>query len=111
MKLLVDENLSYKLVAHLNDLFPGSVRLSQVGLCRGTNDRAIWQYAKEHGFVIVTADNDFLMLSKTLGQPPKIVLLANCDYPTEAAARLINANAIRISEFERNDRPLLILRS
>lgn len=75
MKLLVDENLSYKLVAHLNDLFPGSVHLTQVGLCSGTNDRAIWQYAKEHGFVIVTADNDFLVLSKTLGQPPKIITL------------------------------------
>jgi predicted nuclease of predicted toxin-antitoxin system len=33
-----------------------------IGLTSGTSDREIWEYAKENGFAIVTADNDFLGL-------------------------------------------------
>ena len=110
MKLLFDENLSRRLVEAVQELFPGSVHVTQVGLSSGTPDRQIWDFAAANGFAIVTADNDFLALSGALGPPPKIIFLENCDYPTSVAARLIAANAIRLSEFERNDRPFLILR-
>jgi predicted nuclease of predicted toxin-antitoxin system len=110
MKLLFDENLSYRLVEAVRDLFPGSVHVTRVGLSSGTPDRRIWEYAGQNGFAIVTADTDFVTLANTLGPPPKVLLLENCDYPNDVAARVLSANAIRISEFEHNDRPLLILR-
>ena len=110
MKLLFDENLSRKLVELVRELFPGSVHVTQAGLSSGTRDREIWEYAKQNGFAIITADKDFSAFANTLGPPPKVVLLENCDYPTTTAARVISANALRISEFERNDRSLLILR-
>lgn len=110
MKLLFDENLSRRLVDAVQDLFPGSVHVTQVGLSSGTPDRQIWDYASQHGFATITADHDFLDLAGAVGPPPKIILLENCDYPTSVAARLIAANAIRLSEFDRNDRPFLILR-
>jgi hypothetical protein len=50
------------------------------------------------------------MMANTLGHPPKVIILENCDYPTIVAARLISTSAIRISEFARNDHSLLILR-
>ena len=53
---------------------------------------------------------DLVMVANTLGHPPKVIVLENCDYPTRIAARLIRASAIRISEFAGNDRSLLILR-
>jgi predicted nuclease of predicted toxin-antitoxin system len=37
--------------------------------------------------VIITADNDFLSLADTLGHPPKVTLLDNCDYPTNVSAQ------------------------
>jgi len=110
MKLLFDENLSRRLVEAVRDLFPGSVHITQVGLPGGTLDRTIWDYAAQNGFAIITGDTDFVTLANTLGHPPKVILLANCDYPTDIAVRLISSNAIRIAEFERDDRPLLILR-
>lgn len=110
MKLLFDENLSRKLVELVQDLLPGSVHVTQVGLSSGANDREIWDYAKRNGFAIITADRDFVMMANTLGHPPKVIILENCDYPTSVAARLISASAIRISEFDRNDDSLLILR-
>ncbi len=63
MKLLFDENLSYKLVELIQDLLPGSVHITQVGLNRGTPDREIWDYAKRNGFVIITADWDFVLMA------------------------------------------------
>jgi predicted nuclease of predicted toxin-antitoxin system len=109
MKLLFDENLSRRLVQATRDLFPDSVHVSQVGLTSGISDCQIWDYAKQHGFAI-TADTDFVAMANSYGLPPKVVLLANCDYPTSTAAHIIRANAIRLSQFERDSHALLILR-
>ena len=96
-------------MASVEDLFPGSAHVSQVGLTSSTSDRRIWEYAKQNGFVIGTADNDFLMFDTKLGHPPRVILLKNCDYPTNVAARVIRGNAIRIIEFDGDDLPVLIL--
>jgi len=82
----------------------------QVGLPSGTPDGDIWDFAKQSGFAIITADRDFILLANTLGQPPKIIILENSDYPTNVAAGLISSSAICISEFSRNAHPLSILR-
>jgi predicted nuclease of predicted toxin-antitoxin system len=44
------------------------------------DDRALWEYAREHGYVIVTKDDDFVRLQLLLGYPPKVILLrlGNC---------------------------------
>ena len=110
MKLLLDENLSRRLLEAIHDLFPGSVHVTQIGLGRATPDRKVWDYAVQNGFTILTADTDFITLTNTLGPPPKVILLEHCDYPTTFAAKIIRANATRIAEFEKNREPLLILR-
>src|SRR5579863_5690034 len=99
MKLLLDENLSHRLLAAILDLFPGSLQVTQVGLSSGTPDRKIWDYAQQNGFAILTADTDFVTLANTLGAPPKVILLENCAYPTGTAARTLRVNAVRIAEF------------
>jgi predicted nuclease of predicted toxin-antitoxin system len=55
MKLLFDESLSPRLVAFLEDLFPGSESALRNGLaCAG--DRSILEYAVAHDFVLVSID-------------------------------------------------------
>lgn len=98
MKLLLDENLSRRLVRRIADLFPSSAHVAEVGLLQAT-DSAIWQYAKANGFSIVSADSDFYELATALGPPPKFVWLKGCDYPTEIAESLLRGEAIRIGEF------------
>lgn len=41
MKLLFDENLSFRLVSELQDVFPGSAHLRDVGLV-GADDARVW---------------------------------------------------------------------
>ncbi|MGA2436466.1 MAG: DUF5615 family PIN-like protein, partial [Bryobacteraceae bacterium] len=57
MKLLLDENLSRRLVERLGDLFPGSTHVASEGLLQAQDSR-VWEYAKGNGFAIVTADAD-----------------------------------------------------
>lgn len=66
MKLLLDQNLSRKLVQQLNQIFPGTVHVSSV-LSETSEDRDIWRFAEVSGFVIVTKDDDFEQLSFCAG--------------------------------------------
>jgi predicted nuclease of predicted toxin-antitoxin system len=45
MKLLFDENPSFRLCERLASLFPGSVHVRSVGLAEA-DDRAIWDFAR-----------------------------------------------------------------
>jgi predicted nuclease of predicted toxin-antitoxin system len=110
LRLLFDANLSPRLVGLLAELFPDSVHVFDTGLARFTSDESIWEYAKNNGLVIVTADADFLDLAESRGSPPKIVRLENCNYRTAQAAELLRRNALRIGELEQSVRTVLIIR-
>jgi hypothetical protein len=66
MKLLFDQNLSFKLCRTLNDLFPGSIQVGLVGLADAT-DREVWEYAKINGFMLASLDSDFAEMAALLG--------------------------------------------
>ena len=58
MKLLFDQNLSRNLVQALSAVYPDSSHVALCGL-ETADDRAVWDYAKENGFAIVSKDMDF----------------------------------------------------
>ena len=74
MRLLLDENLSRRMVPFLQAHYPGSSQVVLAGL-EQKSDLEIWKYAKEHGFTIVTKDSDFQVLSLLNGAPPKVIWL------------------------------------
>ncbi len=74
MKLLLDENLSRRLVSQLQSAFPGTSQVVEVGLA-AADDLAVWRYARDHGFVLVTKDDDFHSLAALHGPPPVVVRL------------------------------------
>jgi predicted nuclease of predicted toxin-antitoxin system len=79
VKLLFDQNLSPRLVEHLSDLYPVSAHVHRLGLDRAS-DTLLWEYAREHGFALVTQDADFSEMSEALGFPPKVIWIrrGNC---------------------------------
>jgi predicted nuclease of predicted toxin-antitoxin system len=99
MKLLFDQNLSFKLCRQLADLFPDS---SQVRLLRlsEADDRAIWDYARDNRFVLVTQDSDFADLAGLLGPPPKVIWLRSGNQPTSVIERILRRHAQAIVAFE-----------
>jgi predicted nuclease of predicted toxin-antitoxin system len=109
VKLLFDANISRRIVAMLEDLFPGSSQATLLGLSGEAPDEMIWEAARKGSFTIVTADTDFVRLSARYGAPPKVIRLERMDYSTHIAASLIRRNALTIAHFEKSKRNVLVL--
>ena len=102
MKLLLDENLSPRLVGALADVYPGSTHVHQCGL-GSTEDAAIWKYAKENGFAIVSKDSDFQERSVLQGYPPKVIWLRATNCTSAKIEELLRAAVPLVSRFIRED--------
>lgn len=98
MKLLLDENLSDRILSEILDLYPDSSHVKTHGLAR-TDDSLIWSFAKEHGYVIVSKDSDFHQRSLVFGSPPKFIFLRVGNCPTTRITELLRANVALISAF------------
>ena len=99
MRLLFDENLSPRLPERLTAEFPGSCHVRSVRL-RGAEDATIWEYAAQHGFVIISKDNDFRQLSFLKGPPPKVVWLSIGNTGTESVLQLLRDRLSIVAAFE-----------
>src|SRR5438874_2021286 len=99
MKLLLDQNLSWKLVNQLEELYPGTTHIKFV-LTTAADDHDIWLFARENGFVIVSKDDDFEQRSILSGHPPKViwVRLGNCK--TSDIAALLQRSVKNILAFD-----------
>ncbi len=75
MKLLFDQNLSWRLPQRLADLYPDSRHVREFVVMKESEDVDIWEYAKIDGYLIVTKDVDFQQRSLLFGHPPKVVRL------------------------------------
>jgi predicted nuclease of predicted toxin-antitoxin system len=98
MKLLFDQNISFRAVKGLRTLFPGSKQVRELGLENST-DRQIWEYAKKYGFTIVTFDSDFFDLTLLLGIPPKVLWLRFGNTTTDNLIKILKENNGLIHEF------------
>jgi predicted nuclease of predicted toxin-antitoxin system len=109
MKLLLDENLSVRLKDSLSPLYPGLEHVHNVHL-GGSDDGAVWDYAKLHGFTIVSKDSDFAQRSVLEIDPPKIVWirLGNCS-TTEVEQLLRSAHEIIRIFIEEDEETCLLL--
>jgi hypothetical protein len=107
VKLLLDENLSPRLVSRLNLLFPGIAHVREAKL-QQSDDRVIWEWDRENGFAVLTTDADFVALAHRLGSPPKVVHLERCDFPLGVIEEWLRRSAVRISEFGRNEAEALL---
>jgi predicted nuclease of predicted toxin-antitoxin system len=95
VKLLLDENVSHRLVGALQESYPGSSQVSLVGLS-GQGDSEVWKHAREFDYVIVTKDDDFLDLAAFHGRPPVVIrlVLGNCRNAQVLDALLANVEVI-----------------
>ena len=98
MKLLLDENLSHKLAARLDDLFPGSSHVRQHGMASAA-DPAVWSFALQQGYTIVSKDEDFHHLSFLRGSPPKVIGIGLGNCSTSAVEIVLRSSLVTIQSF------------
>lgn len=98
MKLLFDENLSPKLVGVLADVYPDSAQVDRLGM-GSASDAEVWEYAKTHGFVIVSKDSDYQELSALRGHPPKFIWLRRGNCSTRQIENILRSSSVKLFEF------------
>jgi predicted nuclease of predicted toxin-antitoxin system len=107
LKLLFDHNISHKLVAKLDDLFPGSTQTRLLNFGR-TNDPQIWLFAKTYDFLIVSKDRDLAELAVLRGAPPKVIWLRMGNCRTPAIENALRAKYAAIEELVHDSRKTVL---
>jgi predicted nuclease of predicted toxin-antitoxin system len=88
VKLLFDQNLSYRLVHALHEMFPESQHVRDVGLGEAA-DEAVWHYAVRQGVTLISKEADSYQRSLLFGHPPKVVWVRHCYCSTAAIEQLL----------------------
>ena len=101
MKLLFDQNISFRILKKLDKYFPESKQVKELGL-QNFSDKQIWDYAKENNFALITFDSDFFDLANLFGHPPKIIWLRTGNLTTNELAEMINSKGELILDFLSN---------
>jgi len=98
LKLLLDQNLSFRLLEKLEPVYPGSTQVKLINL-EHADDLSVWQFAKDNGFTIVTKDSDFHEFSLVYGTPPKVIWLKCGNQPKWYELGLLINNQESIETF------------
>ncbi len=103
MLLLLDANLSYRLVKKLADLFPDCLHVTKTGLPIPAEDIDIWRWARLHNRVIVTNDGDYYHLANTYGFPPNVVLLRMGNKSSASVMEILKKHFDDIQKLDESD--------
>lgn len=96
--LLIDQNLSIRLIDKLNPLFPVVKHVNNEGLATGL-DVDVRAYAKKNEMIILTKDYDFRDLSIRYGCPPKVIHVTCGNSSTKYIIELLISSAAIIDMF------------
>jgi predicted nuclease of predicted toxin-antitoxin system len=62
-------------------------------------DTSIWRYARQHGYDVLTKDEDFVRLVLAEGFPPRVVAVQNAQVPVKQLAKLLLARLPQLEAF------------
>lgn len=98
MKLLLDQNISFRLVAKLSKDFPGTNQVKSLGP-ENSSDKEIWEFARDNDAAILTFDADFYDYSVVWGHPPKIVWLRTGNMTSAQIQKMLIKHRVRLKDF------------
>ncbi|RZM10250.1 MAG: hypothetical protein EOO88_48380 [Pedobacter sp.] len=74
MRLLFDQNISFRVVKQLKATFPDVIGVRECGLFNA-DDYQIWEYARQNNYTVVSFDKDIPDIGSVRGFPPRIIWL------------------------------------
>jgi predicted nuclease of predicted toxin-antitoxin system len=89
-------------VIALADLFPESAHVDRLGL-GGELDPVIWDFAKRHGYILVSKDSDFHERSLLFGHPPKVVWIRRGNCSVRHLEMILRNKAAEIEQLNVDD--------
>ena len=107
MRLLFGQNLSPHPKRTLRDLYSDSVHARDVGL-ESADDFAVWAYARDRRFIIVSKDSDYRQLSFAFGHPPKVIWIRRGNCSTSEIAAILRHRFGDVTAFVQGDEAALL---
>lgn len=98
MRLLFDQNISFRVANKLKVTFPECRQVRELKL-EDKSDREIWDFAKKEQFTIVTFDADFYDLVTLYGHPPKVIWLRMGNTKTDNLITTLQSHSEIINSF------------
>jgi predicted nuclease of predicted toxin-antitoxin system len=109
VKLLLDQNLSHRLIDSLQASFEEIEHVRNIELHRA-DDSEIWDYARKEGLTIVSRDSDFWERAILDGPPPKVIWTQTGNCTTGQIRDLLQSEQELIHWFvDESDEALLTL--
>ena len=109
MKLLLDQNLSRRLLNDIDAEFKGARHVADFDMS-AADDESVWRFAADNGFVIISKDSDFFHKALLRGHPPKVIYLRVGNCSSCHIRSLLLGNTLIITEFiDNSSESLLIL--
>lgn len=110
MRILLDQNLSPKLVKRLADVLPGLERVYDHDLV-GASESFLFDWAARSSVAaLISADLDFVHLAENLGPPPKVIRIEQCDFPSKIIEQILRRDLLRIHDFLESKRAVFLLK-
>jgi predicted nuclease of predicted toxin-antitoxin system len=101
VNLILDQNISFRVVTLLATTFKNLKQVRQLGLV-DTSDAEIWSFAKKNNYAIITFDSDFIDLANLKGTPPKVIWLRFGNSSNLKIANKLISKADDINQFMEN---------
>lgn len=98
MKLLLDENLSRRIIPAILSAYPESTQVALLGM-ETYSDAALWAFARDHDYILVTKDSDFNDLSALYGYPPKVIWLKCGNQPKQRMIEILLSIQTEVAAF------------
>lgn len=102
MKLLLDQNISYRVLKKILADFPEAEQVKRLGLVNAS-DKQIWDFAKQQGYTIVTHDADFQDFLLLYEYPPKIIWIRQGNMHNDELAQKLISSKDLIADFISQD--------
>jgi predicted nuclease of predicted toxin-antitoxin system len=102
MRLLFDQNISFRLLKKISDLYPDAKQVRELSFENAT-DLEIFEFAIKNNYTIVTFDSDFCDLNSLKDFPTRIIWLRTGNTTTDHLASVFKKRYELISSFMNED--------
>ena len=98
MKLLIDQNISHRIIDSISDIYPDSIHLTEVHLAT-SSDLEIWEYALNHDLILLTTDPEACNRNVLSSIAPKIICIQSEVVTTNKVEWTLRVNQELIQQF------------
>ena len=103
LETLLDANLSWRLIKKLTPFFEQVIHANDLKINQPAKDVALWNFARDNDFTVVTKDDDFEKLVLLRKAPPKVIYLKTFNLETDKLSELLISNNEKIHAFKNSE--------